>query len=240
MYMQRYIERFPSGGEVVIFDRSWYNRAGVEYVMGFCTPEQHQRFLLLCPIVEKFVVDGGIHLIKIWLEWGRRNKSGGSAPGSTIRSGNGSSVRWTSNRSGAGMTTPGREISCSNTPTQSTRFVHQCRDLGQPPPVDCHGQRPAGRQQTSLFARSTTGSSRARSRRSSTVSSSMPAVECDDGRRCCQGRVCRAQDRGRSIALAAYHLTAEGKGISLSWSRCRYRRARLLHLGRVRSRGKPF
>lgn len=74
MYMQRYIERFPSGGEVVIFDRSWYNRAGVEYVMGFCTPEQHQRFLLLCPIVEKFVVDGGIHLVKIWLEVGQEEQ----------------------------------------------------------------------------------------------------------------------------------------------------------------------
>ena len=49
MYMQRYIEHFPAGGEIVIFDRSWYNRAGVEYVMGFCTPEQHQRFLELCP-----------------------------------------------------------------------------------------------------------------------------------------------------------------------------------------------
>jgi len=74
MYVQRYIEHFPSGGEVVIFDRSWYNRAGVEYVMGFCTPEQHQRFLLLCPIVEKFVVDGGIHLIKIWLEVGQEEQ----------------------------------------------------------------------------------------------------------------------------------------------------------------------
>jgi polyphosphate kinase 2 (PPK2 family) len=49
MYMQRYIERFPAAGEIVIFDRSWYNRAGVEYVMGFCTEEQHRRFLELCP-----------------------------------------------------------------------------------------------------------------------------------------------------------------------------------------------
>ena len=49
MYMQRYVEHFPAGGEIVIFDRSWYNRAGVEYVMGFCTPKQHKRFLELCP-----------------------------------------------------------------------------------------------------------------------------------------------------------------------------------------------
>jgi polyphosphate kinase 2 len=71
MYMQRYIERFPAGGEVVIFDRSWYNRAGVEYVMGFCTGEQHQRFLDLCPTFEKYIVDAGIRLIKVWLEVGQ-------------------------------------------------------------------------------------------------------------------------------------------------------------------------
>ena len=70
MYMQRYIEQFPAGGEIVIFDRSWYNRAGVEHVMGFCTPEQHERFLELCPQVEKFAVEGGLILIKLWLEVG--------------------------------------------------------------------------------------------------------------------------------------------------------------------------
>src|SRR4051812_17669029 len=74
MYMQRYIEHFPAGGEIVIFDRSWYNRAGVEYVMGFCTPEQHQRFLQLCPTVEKFLVDNGTRLIKIWLEVGQEEQ----------------------------------------------------------------------------------------------------------------------------------------------------------------------
>jgi polyphosphate kinase len=71
MFMQRYIEQFPAAGEVVIFDRSWYNRAGVEYVMGFCTEEEHDRFLKLCPQIEKYVVDGGITLIKIWLEVGK-------------------------------------------------------------------------------------------------------------------------------------------------------------------------
>ena len=74
MYIQRYVEHFPAAGEVVIFDRSWYNRAGVEYVMGFCTPEQHRRFLELCPIVEKFIVDGGIRLLKIWLEVGQKEQ----------------------------------------------------------------------------------------------------------------------------------------------------------------------
>jgi polyphosphate kinase 2 len=68
MYLQRYIPHFPAAGEIVIFDRSWYNRAGVEHVMGFCTKEEHERFLELCPIVEKFIVDGGIRLMKIWLE----------------------------------------------------------------------------------------------------------------------------------------------------------------------------
>jgi polyphosphate kinase len=70
LFLQRYIEQFPAGGEIVIFDRSWYNRAGVEYVMGFCTPADHNRFLELCPEVEKFAVDGGILLIKLWLEVG--------------------------------------------------------------------------------------------------------------------------------------------------------------------------
>ena len=68
MFMQRYIEHFPAGGEIAIFDRSWYNRAGVEYVMGFCSEEEHRRFLELCPQIEKYIVDGGIMLIKIWLE----------------------------------------------------------------------------------------------------------------------------------------------------------------------------
>lgn len=68
MYVQRYMQHFPAAGEIVIFDRSWYNRAGVEFVMGFCTKEQHRRFLEVCPGVEKFVKDVGIQLIKYWLE----------------------------------------------------------------------------------------------------------------------------------------------------------------------------
>jgi polyphosphate kinase 2 (PPK2 family) len=72
--MQRYIEFFPAAGEMIIFDRSWYNRAGVEYVMGFCTEEQHRRFLDLCPEIEKYIIDGGIILIKIWLEVGKEEQ----------------------------------------------------------------------------------------------------------------------------------------------------------------------
>ncbi|HEX6852227.1 MAG TPA: polyphosphate kinase 2 [Candidatus Polarisedimenticolaceae bacterium] len=68
MYMQRYIPHFPAAGEVVIFDRSWYNRAGVERVLGFCTEEQAKRFLAGVPLVEKAMVDSGILLLKYWLE----------------------------------------------------------------------------------------------------------------------------------------------------------------------------
>jgi polyphosphate kinase len=68
MYIQRYMPHFPAAGEIVIFDRSWYNRAGVEHVMGFCTDEQYKRFLKLCPEIEKYMVNGGILLIKFWLE----------------------------------------------------------------------------------------------------------------------------------------------------------------------------
>ena len=74
MFIQRYIERFPAGGEIVIFDRSWYNRAGVEYVMGFCTEEETRRFLELCPEIERYIVDGGIILIKLWLEVGQEEQ----------------------------------------------------------------------------------------------------------------------------------------------------------------------
>ena len=68
MYMQRYVPHFPAGGEIVIWDRSWYNRAGVERVMGFCTEDQYRRFLRGVPLFEKAMVDNGIILLKYWLE----------------------------------------------------------------------------------------------------------------------------------------------------------------------------
>lgn len=74
LYMQRYIQHFPAAGEIVIFDRSWYNRAGVEPVMGFCTKEQHRHFLELCPVVEKYIIGTGIILIKFWLEVGKEEQ----------------------------------------------------------------------------------------------------------------------------------------------------------------------
>jgi polyphosphate kinase 2 len=74
MFIQRYIQQFPAAGEILILDRSWYNRAGVEYVMGFCSEEEHRHFLALCPEIEKHIVDAGIILIKIWLEVGQEEQ----------------------------------------------------------------------------------------------------------------------------------------------------------------------
>src|SRR6202012_3334060 len=70
MYFQRYMPHLPAAGEVVIFDRSWYNRAGVERVMGFCSEEVVKRFLTMVPVAERVIVESGIILIKYWLEVG--------------------------------------------------------------------------------------------------------------------------------------------------------------------------
>ena len=75
MYVQRYLPHFPAGGEVVIFDRSWYNRAGVERVMGFCSEDDAIRFLNLAPLVERTMVDSGIILLKYWLEVGQEEQT---------------------------------------------------------------------------------------------------------------------------------------------------------------------
>jgi polyphosphate kinase len=74
LHAQRYIEELPAGGEVVIFDRSWYNRAGVEYAMGFCTKEEHRQFLRDCPTFEGFLVSQGIILLKYWLEVSKKEQ----------------------------------------------------------------------------------------------------------------------------------------------------------------------
>jgi len=74
MFFQRYMQHFPAAGEIVIFDRSWYNRAGVERVMGFCTDKQYEGFLENCPEAEKYIVDAGIILIKYWLEVGKKEQ----------------------------------------------------------------------------------------------------------------------------------------------------------------------
>ncbi len=74
MYIQRYLAHFPAAGEIVVFDRSWYNRAGIEHVMGFCSKEEYHQFLRVCPMVEKEIVGNGILLIKIWLEVGQEEQ----------------------------------------------------------------------------------------------------------------------------------------------------------------------
>ena len=74
MFLQRYIEHFPAAGEIVIFDRSWYNRAGVENVMGFIRPREVERFLELCPEIERYIIEAGIILIKFWLEVGKEEQ----------------------------------------------------------------------------------------------------------------------------------------------------------------------
>jgi polyphosphate kinase 2 len=74
MYVQRYFQHFPAAGEIVIFDRSWYNRAGVEHVLGFCTKKQYEDFLENCPYFEEMIVGNGIQLIKLWLEVGQEEQ----------------------------------------------------------------------------------------------------------------------------------------------------------------------
>jgi polyphosphate kinase len=74
MFIQRYVEHFPAAGEIAIFDRSWYNRAGVENVMGFINLKEVQRFLKICPEIEKYITDAGITLIKFWLEVGQEEQ----------------------------------------------------------------------------------------------------------------------------------------------------------------------
>src|ERR1700740_562248 len=74
MYIQRYVAHFPAAGEIVIWDRSWYNRAGVEHVMGFCTKAQYKRFLELGTTIERYILDAGIILIKYWLEVGQKEQ----------------------------------------------------------------------------------------------------------------------------------------------------------------------
>jgi polyphosphate kinase 2 len=74
VFMQRYMKEFPAAGEIIIMDRSWYNRAGVEYVMGFCSEKDRDKFLELCPKVERWLVDSGIIFIKFWLEVGQEEQ----------------------------------------------------------------------------------------------------------------------------------------------------------------------
>ncbi len=120
-YFQRYVEHLPAAGEIVLFDRSWYNRAGVEHVMGFCTKEEYSRFLHQCPIFERLLVEDGVLLRKYWFsvsdeEQQRRFESRLDDP---LR-------RWklspmASSRSSTGRTTRGPRTRCLCTPTSRRR-----------------------------------------------------------------------------------------------------------------------
>jgi polyphosphate kinase 2 (PPK2 family) len=107
MYMQRYIAHLPAAGEIVIFDRSWYTRPGVERVMGFCSEAKARRFLELAPRFEAAIVESGVTLLKYFLDVSGRSRRSASASASRIRFASGSSARWTSSPTGGGGTTAG-------------------------------------------------------------------------------------------------------------------------------------
>ena len=106
-YFQRYVDHLPTAGELVLFDRSWYNRAGVEHVMGFCTQQEYSRFLHQCPIFERLLVEDGILLRKYSSRSATRSRSAASAAGSTTPCAAGSCPRWIWSRSPGGRTTRG-------------------------------------------------------------------------------------------------------------------------------------
>ena len=114
MYIQRYLPHLPAAGEVVIFDRSWYNRAGVERVMKFCSEDDVERFLKAVPNVEKAIVNSGVILLKYWLEVGPEEQTKRLKDNASMIAGkSGSSPRWICCRTAAGTTTPRRATTCS-------------------------------------------------------------------------------------------------------------------------------
>ena len=122
MYIQRYLPHLPAAGEVVIFDRSWYNRAGVERVMGFCTPgADASSSSSWCPAVEQAMVDSGIILLKYWLEVSPEEQTRRLESRIDDRARSGSSPTWTSSPTPAGTTTPGPATTCSRRPTPPGR-----------------------------------------------------------------------------------------------------------------------
>ena len=121
MYAQRYLPHLPAAGEIVIFDRSWYNRAGVERVMGFCTEEEVEEFFSIAPNAEKLMVDSGVILFKYWMEVSEAEQTGASGAGSRMAARSGSSRRWISSRTPGGTTIPAPATKCSRPPTPPGR-----------------------------------------------------------------------------------------------------------------------
>jgi polyphosphate kinase 2 (PPK2 family) len=120
-YFQRYVERLPAAGEMVLFDRSWYNRATVERVMDFCTDEEYQEFLRSAPEFERMLVRSGIVLIKYWFSISDEEQERRFRKRSTDRNGAGSSARSTSRPGSDGSSTRGRKTQCSPTRTRVAR-----------------------------------------------------------------------------------------------------------------------
>lgn len=121
LYFQRYVPHLPSAGEIVIFDRSWYNRAGVERVMGFCTEEQAEKFLDGTPVMEKAMVDAGIILLKYWLEVTPKSRSDACAIALMMVARSGSCLQWILNLSICGMNIPSPATRCLKRPTPPGR-----------------------------------------------------------------------------------------------------------------------
>jgi polyphosphate kinase 2 (PPK2 family) len=119
-YFQRYVTHLPTAGEMVLFDRSWYNRAGVETVMGFCTPEQYAEFMRQAPAFEEMLVNEGIHLTKFWFSVSPAEQRTGSRSGASTRFGTGSSLTWTWNRYVGRTTTRRRRRKCFATRIPTT------------------------------------------------------------------------------------------------------------------------
>ncbi len=118
-YFQRYVSYLPAAGEIVLFDRSWYNRAGVEHVMGYCTQKQYEEFLRFCPSFEQSLQNEGTSSSSTGCRSPTRSRSGALRNGCPTRASAGSSARPTCRRAPAGSTTPRPRTACSRAPTPS-------------------------------------------------------------------------------------------------------------------------
>jgi hypothetical protein len=129
MYVQRYLNHFPAAGEIVLFDRSWYNRAGIEFVFGFCTAEQHGQFLTVCPQFERHVVDNASASSSTGSRWATRSRNAVSKRASRTPCGSGSSRLPIWNRAGAGTPTRAPAIGCSTPPTPTMHPGTSCNPI---------------------------------------------------------------------------------------------------------------
>jgi polyphosphate kinase len=126
-YFQRYVAHLPAAGEMVLLDRSWYNRAGVERVMGFCTPDQHAEFIRQAPLFEQMLVNDGISLTKLWFSVTQSEQRTRFTIRQATRSGNGSCRPPTSRRWTSGTLTPRPRRTCSRSPTPTSHHGRSSR-----------------------------------------------------------------------------------------------------------------